>query len=142
MFRLTLIVLAFSWLSVGGFSTVEAAGYSLQNGLEDLGSPDYPKHLVDAEETKELAGNASDITRFIQKIANGITTVAASIAVFFIVYNAFGLVKSAGDSDSIGNSKKGLIWSLAGLALIMFAYVLVKTIISIIYSGDILQTVT
>ena len=56
------------------------------------------------------------------------------IAVVLIVWNAFTIVTAAGDTDKIGNGKKGIMWTILGLALTMFAYIIVKTVIMLTYT--------
>ena len=93
-----------------------------------------PQYLVGTEE--EASGDATDVVLFIQKIANAITGVVATVAVLFIVINGAMMVISAGDSDKISNAKKGLTWGAIGLLLIMFAYIIVRTIIAVSYTGQ------
>ena len=95
-----------------------------------------PKYLVGAscEENEELQGDATDIAMWIQRFGGKITAVVGMLAVFLIVWNAFNMVTAAGDEDKIGNAKKGIMWTIIGLALIMFAYIIVKTVIMLTYS--------
>lgn len=95
----------------------------------------YPQHLVGADD-KSLQGDASDITVFFQRFANGLTILAGSLAVIFIVINAFTLVVGLASENARSNAKRGLIWSIVALLLIIMSYVIVKTIVSISYSGQ------
>jgi hypothetical protein len=116
-------------------------GFSLDDALNSLElKTERPQYLAGVSETaqfnsNELQGDASDITRFIEKIAKSLTGAAAAIAIIMIVLNAMTLVASAGDSDAISNAKKGLLWSFLGLLLIIFAYVIIKSIIATTYIG-------
>jgi hypothetical protein len=92
-----------------------------------------PKYLVGASCDTELKGDASDITYWLQKFSGQITTFIAAIAVLLIAWNAFGLVMAAGDSDQIANGKKALMWVGIGLLLTVFAYVIVKTALSLTF---------
>ena len=92
-----------------------------------------PKYLVGANCEDELKGDARDITYWIQRFSKQITTFIAAVAVLLIAWNAFGLVTAGGDSDQIATNKKALIWVGAGLLLTVFAYVIVKTIISLTF---------
>ncbi len=92
-----------------------------------------PKYLVGANCGEELHGDARDITYWIQRFGKQITTFIAGVAVLLIAWNAFGLVMAGGDSDKIATAKKALIWVGAGLLLTVFAYVIVKTAISLTF---------
>jgi hypothetical protein len=125
------------------FSSAIASGtkandpYTLKKALQELGFQSElqpPKYLPRSE--AKLEGNAGDITIFLQKLTNGITGIAAAIAVLFLIQNSFSLVIATGNSDNISKAKKGIIWSLVGLVLIMGAFIVVKTVISITYSGE------
>ncbi len=99
----------------------------------DLGCKQLlPKYLVGAScDTSELKGDARDITYWIQKFSGKITTFIAAIAVVLIAWNAFGLVMAGGEADQISTIKKALVWVGVGLLLTIFAYVIVKTAISL-----------
>ncbi len=118
--------------------------YDLRMALRDAQNIDrnddrfltvYPEHLVGADE-KSLRGDASDITLFFQRFANGITILAGSVAVLFLIINGFTLVVSTGSSDQVETAKKGLMWSAISLVLIIFSYVIVKTVLNLVYSGQ------
>jgi len=76
------------------------------------------------------------VNNLFQGVANGLATVAAAIAVLSIAINAGRLVFSFGESDALQKSKKGLLWSIGGLLVIIFAYILVKSIVALVYSGE------
>jgi hypothetical protein len=90
-----------------------------------------PKYLVGASCDEELHGDARDITYWLQRFSGQITTFIAALAVLLIAWNAFGLVMAAGDSDQLATGKKALMWVGIGLLLAVFAYVIVKTAISL-----------
>ena len=92
-----------------------------------------PKYLVGASCDTELKGDARDITYWLQKFSGQITTFIAAIAVLLIAWNAFGLVMAAGDSDQLANGKKALMWVGIGLLLTVFAYVIIKTALSLTF---------
>ncbi len=95
-----------------------------------------PKHLIGANcsSHNDLKGDADDLAMWIQKFGSKITTLAGMAAVALIIWNAFTLVTAAGDSDKISQGKKGLFWTVIGLAAIMFAYLIVKTVIVMTYT--------
>ena len=118
-------------------------GYAKPRSLSPLSkealSDTRPKYLVGSQSDyyqQKLAGDSGDLTRFIQKLINGLTGIVAAIAIYFIVLNAFNLVTAFGDSDRISKAKSGLTWSGVGFLLMVFAYVIVKTIMFITFSGE------
>lgn len=93
-----------------------------------------PKYLTGSNwESRKYKGDASDLTFWMQKFGNKITSYAAALAVLFIVFNGFMLVTAAGDEDQINKAKTGIRWALIGLVLLGFAYIIVKTVISLAY---------
>ncbi len=114
--------------------TINASPSSGPKPSNDLGCNQLlPKYLVGASCDTELKGDASDITYWLQKFSGQITTFIAAIAVLLIAWNAFGLVMAAGDSDQLANGKKALMWVGIGLLLTVFAYVIVKTALSLTF---------
>lgn len=122
----------------------DTPAYDLHKAMKEVqgvnqDDPNYiavlPEHLVGADD-KSLRGDASDITTLFQRFANGLTLLAGAIAVLFLIINGFVMVTSAGNTDQIGKAKKGLMWSVIGLLLIIMSYVIVKTVVGITYSGQ------
>jgi hypothetical protein len=64
--------------------------------------------------------------------ASVLTFVAASVAILFIVYQAFQMLNSQGDSKKYGDAVKGIVYAFAGLVLSVVAYGLVAGIINVI----------
>ena len=129
--------------------------HSLQKALLELGIdntkleeklPNLPgaatKVSSNAQRTGEsirstmLVGDSSDIIYFIKKTIDNFTVFAAGIAILFIVINALRLTISGLDSEQLGKAKKGLTWSAIGLLLVIFSYVVVRTIILLAFSGE------
>lgn len=94
-----------------------------------------PKHLAGVD--WGLSGDASDITLFLQRLTNGIAGVAAAVAILFLVNDAFNLVIATGNTEDIAKAKKGMIWALVGLIVIIGAFIVVKTVISLTYSAEV-----
>ena len=70
-----------------------------------------------------------------QRFADGAAALAASVAIFFVVLNGARLTFAFGNTESLGKSKKGLMWAAGGLVLIIFAYIVTKSVIALTYSG-------
>lgn len=146
MFKKLIFTFIFSFLTIGFFTSETMAdkastGYSLSDALKisqnieenktDLILPKYMPGVHEGTET-----NPYDFTNLIQNIINGLTGIAGGVAILFIVINAAGLVFSVGNTDAISNAKKGLTWACIGLVLIIFSYIIAKTIINLTYSGE------
>lgn len=105
-----------------------------QQLIEKEAEYQFPKHLPGVG--TQLQGSPGDFTIFLQRLINGIAGVAAALAVVFLIQNSFNLVIATGSSDDIAKAKKGVIWSLVGLVVIIGAFIVVKTVISIMYSAE------
>ncbi|MBT3349362.1 hypothetical protein HN954_02295 [bacterium] len=101
-----------------------------------------PKYLVGVNsyrdknlggEGKELKGDATDVTFWLQRFIRKFSSIIAALGVLFIIWNAFGLVTAAGSADDISKAKTAITWVIIALVLVIFAYVLVKTVISLVY---------
>jgi len=114
--------------------------YSLHKALssaQDTATPYIPIGLPGATQSKNIQAESA-ITGFaglIQRFINGLTGIAAALAIFFIVFNGGGMMLAAGDTEKIKKARQGCIWALIGLLVIMFSYVIAKTAISLTYSG-------
>ncbi len=132
---------------VGGVSVVDAQSYDLQESLKNVGvqPEEHPAYLPGANPDADSffskirvgkwMGKPYIVTYYIQRIINALTGLAAAMAVLFIIQNSFNLLTSAGGSEQVTKSKKGLMWSLIGLVLIIGSYIIVKTVISLPYAG-------
>ncbi len=76
------------------------------------------------------------VNNLFQGIANGLALVAGAIAVLSIAINGGRLVFSFGETEALNTAKKQLLWSIGGLIIIIFAYILVKSIMALVYSGE------
>lgn len=70
------------------------------------------------------------------RIINALLAIAGSVAIFFILNNAWYLVISAGREETITQYKKGLTWAIIGLILVILSYSIVRFIISIAFQAD------
>ena len=77
-----------------------------------------------------------EIAGTIQRLTDQVTTFVGTIAVLMIVIYGFRISVSFNDSETIEKSKKGIVWCLTGLVVITFAYVIVKTVVSIAFLGQ------
>ena len=119
-------------------------GYTLSQALKDskgietaLKRDEVPNYLagVDTEKTGEKDEAINSATTFMQKLLTALTSVVAAVAIIFVMINAGKLLISFGSSDNLGKAKKGFLGVVLGLLLIIFAYILVKSVIALVYSG-------
>ena len=74
--------------------------------------------------------------KFTKKIVNVVLGIAGIVAIFFILNSAIFIVASAGKEEVITQHKKGLMWAIIGLILIILSYSIIRFIISIPFSAD------
>ena len=70
------------------------------------------------------------------RITSVLLGIAGIVAVYFIVANGFFLVVSAGQEDKVTQHKKGLMWAIAGLLLIILSYSIISFIINLTFVAD------
>jgi hypothetical protein len=58
---------------------------------------------------------------------------AATVAIFFIVYGGFSMIKARGEEDAIKKGKETLVYAVVGLLLAILAYTLVVNIANLIF---------
>lgn len=71
-----------------------------------------------------------------RRIVSAVFGIAGIVAVFFIINNAWYMVASAGKEETLTQHKKGLMWAVIGLVLIILSYSIVRFIISIPFGAD------
>jgi len=124
-----------------GDTNNKCRAFSLHSALseaQDTPDPRLPRGLPGATKSKDVDAETAvqGFAGLLQRVINGLTGIAAAIAIFFIVFNAGGFMLAAGDMEKIKKARNGIIWALVGLLLIMFSYVIAKTAISLTYSGS------
>lgn len=67
----------------------------------------------------------------LERITSFILGLAGVVAIFFIINNAWFLIASGGSEETITQHKKGLMWAVVGLILIILSYSIIRFIISI-----------
>ena len=69
-------------------------------------------------------GGVSQIQSFIQSIIQVMITLAGLVSVGFFVWGGFGYITSSGNPESLDRSKKTILYSAIGLAIVLGAFVL------------------
>lgn len=75
-------------------------------------------------------------TKFFFRIIQSILAIAGTVALFFIINNAWWMIASGGSEEKITEHKKGLMWAIVGLILIILSYSIIQFIISIGFQAD------
>lgn len=72
----------------------------------------------------QTTGDVTQIQNFIQNLIQLIAGLAGLIAAGFFVVGGFGYITSSGNPESLDRSKKTIIYSAIGLAIVLGAFVL------------------
>jgi len=83
-----------------------------------------------------LGDNLTDPRLIIGNIIKAILGIVGSLALLMFIYGGFLWITSAGADEKITQGKKILIWSVMGLVLIFFSYMIITFVIgAIVGSG-------
>lgn len=72
----------------------------------------------------QTVGGISQIQTFIQSVIQTLITLAGLVSVGFFVWGGFGYITSSGNPEHLDRSKKTILYSAIGLAIVMGAFVL------------------
>lgn len=127
-------------LFFGAIPLIASAAVGIDPGLHPPGAPTVSGQEPTAGATPEQAAPeySADATRalLLERITNVLLGIAGTVAIFFILNNAWYLVISAGSEEKIGQHKKGIMWAIVGLILIILSYSIVRFVISIPFQAD------
>lgn len=70
------------------------------------------------------SADVSRIQSFIQSIIQVLVTISGLVAAGFFVFGGFGYITSSGNPESLDRSKKTILYSAVGLAIVLGAFVL------------------
>ena len=74
---------------------------------------------------------AADVTKietFVKSIIQVLVTIAGLVAAGFFVWGGIGYITSSGNPESLDRSKKTLLYSAIGLAVVLAAFVLTNIV--------------
>lgn len=80
--------------------------------------------LIVASPVYAQSADVSKIQTFIQSIIQVLVTLSGLVAAGFLVWGGFGYITSSGSPDSLEKSKKTIMYSGIGLAIVLGAFVL------------------
>jgi len=77
-----------------------------------------------AQTATSTTGGVSQIQSFIQSVIQVFITLAGAVSVGFFVWGGFGYITSSGNPEKLDQSKKTILYSAIGLAIVLGAFVL------------------
>lgn len=92
---------------------------------------DIVESFIKTDITLDTQKNTSNL---VLRIANIILTFATSVAIVSLVIGALKLVSSGGNEESMGKAKTIVLWSIAGLLVMIFSFAIVGTVIQAIFA--------
>jgi hypothetical protein len=78
----------------------------------------------------------SDVLEVMDNALVYISDIGAVLAVFLLIWTAFGMVNNFGNVERIEASKKSIFWILLGVAVLMMARVFVDLIFNFMTKGN------
>ena len=69
-------------------------------------------------------GNVGQVENFIRSVIKVVAGLGGLVATFFFVIGGFGYITSSGNPERMDKSKRTLLWSGIGLAIVIGAFVL------------------
>mgnify|MGYP001576978400 CR=1 FL=1 len=128
-FFFTTVAVSMIFILSGGLATVSAAGVRIDSSLYPDGAATVKGGTVEADNDINVVEDTRTILT--AKIVSTILGIAGVVAIFFIINNAWYMVASAGKEETLTQHKKGLMWAVIGLVLIILSYSIVRFIASI-----------
>ncbi|MCC6643702.1 hypothetical protein IT411_03045 [Candidatus Peregrinibacteria bacterium] len=105
--------------------------------LDNSYKPDNsPGVLIDAESMKGTSGSAVFANFLLQMLAGGLITIAAPVAVVIIAIAGLIATVSHGNDALISKAKKIITWTVIGLIVIIFSWIIVQTAITIVQQAS------
>lgn len=77
----------------------------------------------------EGCGNGSAVSNAIKNIINLLSAIIGVVAVIIIIFNGFRFITSGGDSNAISSARRGIIFAIVGLIVVVLAQVIVRFVI-------------
>ncbi len=80
--------------------------------------------LIIASPAYAASADITKIQTFIESITGILVTLASAVSIGFFVWGGFGYITSSGNPEHLDRSKKTLLYSAIGLAIVLGAFVL------------------
>ena len=89
-----------------------------------------------------ISGAEDDVTdinvarlRLTQRIVNVLFSFAGIIALYFLMNNAWWLITAGGTEETLTQHKKGMMWAIVGLLLVILSYSIIRFIITVPFAA-------
>jgi len=82
-----------------------------------------------------VSGDVAQVENFIRSIIKVIAGLAGLVATGFFVIGGFGYITSSGNPEHLDRSKRTLLWSGVGLAIVIAAFVMSNIVTSLATSS-------
>jgi len=96
--------------------------------------------LVPCGGTNQSPCTVTDIFVLIAQVTDWLVAVAALYAVYEIINNGFWLILSMGNEEVITKRKGGLSNAIVGFVLVMFAFMIINTVVNVLLTTSIATT--
>ncbi len=123
--------------TIGG-SVVVILAFVIVAAINDfLGGKDISSEDVTDVQNPIASNTVADLTG---KIFSGVATIVGSLAILFIMINAFRYITAQGNEEQTQSAKQGLQWSIFGLVIVLLAYVIISAIFDFFgWGGDVVS---
>ena len=127
MKKLTLYIL-FTVICLTAIAPTALATYSIPGEYQPSNIAESWAEAAEGESVGDDYG-ARSVTYILGDLISGILAITGVLAVYFLVSNGFKYAISFGQQDKIDQAKKGIMWAIGGLLIIMLSYSIVKMIV-------------
>ncbi len=77
-----------------------------------------------------IGGTNTDLAVVLGKVATYLITIAAVIAVLFIIWSGLQYIFAGGESEKATKAKDGLVNGLIGLAIVLGSYLIINVVVA------------
>lgn len=102
---------------------------------DNLPTYDFDAVVENSEGSPETAATQS-IILFVGNLVSQVLLFAGAVAIIFVLVSGGTYIFAFGDDTKIDKGKRGLLWALLGLVIIMLSYAITRGVISIILRVD------
>lgn len=106
--------------------TRSSTGIKIVTLVVALGAP-----LLLAPHAFAASGDVTQVEDFIRNVIKVVAGLASLVATGFFVVGGFGYITSSGNPEHLDRSKRTLLWSGIGLAIVIGAFVISNIIVTI-----------
>ncbi len=90
-----------------------------------------------ATQLEDPLSTGGDLNVVIARLIQALLGIVGGLALLMFIWGGFLWLTSMGSPDKIKKGKDTLIWATIGIAIILMAYTLVKTVIMALESGTV-----